>query len=204
MTGDPAAVVRAGYDAIGAAYHAWSHDDPTRIAYASALRDRLPAGSTVLELGCGPGDPATRMLAERHRVIGVDLSAGQLALARRHAPTAALVQADMTRLAVRPGSVDAVASFYAFGHLPGAAHAPLLTAIGSWLRSRGVLVTSVPLTPGDGTEDEWLGVPMFFGGIGRDATLAALAAGGLTVESVERHGPEGESFDWVVASAGAP
>ena len=201
---DPARVVREGYDAIGAAYHAWSHTDETRLAYVRLLLDRLVPGSRVLELGCGPGDPATRLLAARHRVVGVDLSAGQLALARRHAPGATLVQADMTRLSVRPRSVDAVASFYALGHLPGAAHAPLLTAIGGWLRPGGLLVTSVPLTPGDGVEEGWLGVPMFFGGIGREATLAAVEAGGLTVEDVSRHGPEGETFDWVVAGAAGP
>ena len=154
----------------------------------------------MLELGCGPGDPATRILAERHRVVGVDLSGGQLAIARRHAPGAALVQADMTRLSVRPASVDAVAAFFAFGHLPSAAHAPMLAAIGEWLRPGGVLVATFPLSAGDGGDYEWLGVPMYFGGIGRDATLAALADAGLTVESVERVGPEGDRFDWVVAT----
>ena len=197
---DRAGIVRAGYDAIGARYHEVSHDNPTRIAYVTALRDRLPAGSRVLDLGCGPGDPATRLLAERHRVIGVDLSSGQLALARAHAPGAALVQADMSRLPVRPGTLDAVASFFAFGHLPAAEHAPLLARVGTWLKPGGVLVANFPLTPDEGATDEWLGVPMFFGGIGRDATLAAIEAAGLTVESVERIGPEGDRFDWVVAS----
>lgn len=198
---EPAALVRAGYDAIGDRYHAWSHADPSRIEYVERLRDRLPAGSRVLELGCGPGDPATRLLAERHRVVGVELSRGQLDLARAHAPGAALVQADMTRLSVREGSVDAIASFYAMGHLPSAAHAPLLTAFGRWLRPGGVLVTNIPLTPGDDT-DEFLGVEMFFGGIGLEPSLAALAAGGLDVESVERLGDVGNGvFDWVVASS---
>lgn len=197
-------MVREGYDAIGARYHAWSHADPVRIAYVERLRDRLPAGSRVLELGCGPGDPATRMLAERHHVVAVDLSRGQLDLARQHAPTAALAQADLARLSVREESVDAVASFFVFGHLPSEAHAPVLTAIGGWLKPGGVLVANVPLSPGDDLADDWLGVPMAFGGIGRDASLAALEAGGLTVESVERLGDAGSGvFDWVVATAGA-
>jgi cyclopropane fatty-acyl-phospholipid synthase-like methyltransferase len=198
---DPAEVVRSGYDAIGDRYHAWSHADPTRLHYVAVLDERLPAGSTVLDLGCGPGDPATRLLSERHRVIGVELSRGQLDLARVNAPRAALVQADMTRLAVRPGSVDGIASFYATGHLPVAAHAPFFTALGSWLRPGGMLVTSVPITPEEGIEEGWLGVPMFFGGIGREGTLAALATGGLTVEAVERVvKDEGGTFDWIVAT----
>jgi SAM-dependent methyltransferase len=203
MTDERVALVRAGYDRIGAAYHAWSSASPARIAYATALRDRLAPRSRVLELGCGPGDPATRLLAERHDVVAVDLSWAQLALARTNAPAAALAQADITRLAVRPGSVDAVASFYALGHLPPAAHAPLLSSLGGWLRPGGLVVLNAPPRPGDGGEEEWLGVPMYFGGVGGDATLAALRAGGLDVESAEEvSDAPGERFLWVVATAG--
>jgi SAM-dependent methyltransferase len=197
-------MVRTGYDAIGDRYHAWSSGSPARIAYVERLLALLAPDSLVLELGCGPGDPATRMLAASHRVIGVDLSAGQLALARTYAPRAALVQADMTRLSVRPSSVDAIASFLALGHVPIAAHVPLLASFGRWLRPGGVLVTSVPVTPDEGVEDDWLGVPMFFGAIGRAATVAALESGGLVMESVDNV-PEDEgdgrvvAFDWVVA-----
>ena len=34
----------------------------------------------------------------------------------------------------------------------------------------------------------WLGVPMFFGGVGEDATRDAVAAAGLSVERMERIG----------------
>jgi SAM-dependent methyltransferase len=201
---DPAGIVRSGYDAIGPRYHAWSSASPVRIAFVERLLGRLAPDSVVLELGCGPGDPATRMLSERHRVVGVDISFGQLALARGHAPRAALAQADVTRLSVRPASVDAIASFFALGHVPRAEQAPLLASFGGWLRPGGVLVTSVPVTPGEGVEDGWLGVPMFFAAIGRAASVAALESGGLVVDSVENVSEdEGEgrvvAFDWVVA-----
>jgi SAM-dependent methyltransferase len=201
---DPAEIVRSGYDAIGPRYHAWSSASPVRIAFVERLLGLLAPGSLILELGCGPGDPATRMLSDAHRVVGVDLSFGQLTLARGHAPRAALAQADMTRLSVRPASVDAIASFFALGHVPVAAHAPLLASFGGWLRPGGVLVTSVPVTPDEGVEEGWLGVPMFFGAIGRAATVAALESGGLVIDSVE-HVAEDEGkdrvvgFDWVVA-----
>lgn len=196
---DPIRIVRDGYDAIGERYHAWSHRSPVRIAYVERLLALLAPGSVVLELGSGPGDPATRMLSERHRVVGAELSWEQIRIARRHAPRAVFVQADMTRLSVRPGSVDAVASFYAFGHVPAGEQAALLARIGSWLRPGGVLLTNAPRTPGDDTE-EWLGTTMFFGGIGRDATVAALEAGGLTMTSVEDVDEGGgERFLWLVA-----
>lgn len=194
---DPARIVRDGYDAIGEEYHRWSHASPVRIAYVERLLSLLPRDSTVLELGSGPGDPATRMLSSRHRVVGVELSAAQIAIARRHAPAASFVQADMTRLSVRRGSVDAIASFYALGHVPTDAQEALLRSFGSWLRPGGVLMTNAPRTPGDDVED-WLGTTMFFGGIGRDATVAALQAGGVRVTSVDDVDEGGgERFLWL-------
>lgn len=198
-------VVRAGYDAIGERYHEWSHASPTRLGFVRDMLDRLPDGSTVVDLGCGPGDPATRLLSERHHVVGVDLSVAQLRIARRLAPAAALVQADLGELVLARGSVDAVVSFYALGHLPAAAHAPLLGRVAEWLRPGGVLLTSAPLTAGEDVEDGWLGVPMFFGGIGREATLRAVADAGLHLESArEVTEDEGDgrvtTFLWVTAT----
>jgi cyclopropane fatty-acyl-phospholipid synthase-like methyltransferase len=205
MGGRPQDVVRAGYDEIGERYHAWSHHSDVRLGFVRDVLDRLAPGSTVVDLGCGPGDPATRLLSEAHHVLGVDLSAGQLLIARRLAPRAVLVQADLTELALRPGSVDAVVSFFALGHLPSESHAPLLARIGEWLRPGGLLLTSAPLTPGDDNDSEWLGVPMFFGGIGVDSTLAAVAAAGLDIEEARVVGEdEGEGrvveFLWVTAT----
>ena len=92
----------------------------------------------MVELDCGAGEPATRLLSQRRRVLGVDASQVQPRLARTSAPTALLVQADFTRLALRPGSVDAVASFYALGHVPATDHHQLFQRIAAWLRPGGL------------------------------------------------------------------
>ena len=197
-------LVRSGYDEIGARYHSWSHASEVRLRFVHQVLGRLPAGSRVVDLGCGPGDPATRLLSDRHDVIGVDISAGQLTIARRLAPGAALVQADLAELALQPASVDAVVSFYALGHLPSHAHVPLIERIGGWLRPGGLFLASAPLAAGDDVVDQWLGVPMSFGGIGSEATLAAVEAAGMTVEEAQVVGEdEGEgrlvAFLWVTA-----
>ena len=202
MSTDPSGVVRRGYDTVGEAYTAWSQASPVRLGYVQRVLDRLPSGSRVVDLGCGSGEPATRLLAARHHVLGVDLSPVQLAAARRTSPSAAFVVADITALALRPGSVDAVVSFYALVHVPAERHRPLLRAIGAWLRPGGLLVLSTPVVIEPGVQEEWLGVPMFFGGIGERATLAAVEEAGLHVELAERV-PEGEGgaaeFLWVTA-----
>lgn len=201
---EPFDIVRRGYDAIGGRYRDWSHLSPVRLEQVERLLQHLDPNSLVVDLGCGPGEPATRLLAERHRVIGVDASARQLGLARQAAPTALLLQADMTRLSMRPGSLDAVASFYALGHVPANKHAALFAQIAEWLRPDGVLFTSAPVAAGESQDEDWLGVPMFFGGIGEAATKAALSGAGLDVEEW-RVVPEDEGdghvveFVWLLA-----
>lgn len=197
-------IVRSGYDRIGHRYRDWSQDSPVRLRWVQRLLAELMPGSLIIDVGCGPGEPATRMLSAQHRVVGVDGSLVQLRLAQAAVPEAALVQADIARVALRPGSVDAVASFYALGHVPSDQHAALFKAIASWLRPGGLLLTSAPLTPGDGTEADWLGVPMFFGGIGESATRRAVSAAGLEVEIwqvVEQDEGDGKlvSFLWLMA-----
>jgi SAM-dependent methyltransferase len=203
--GDGPKVVQAGYDLLGERYHDWSHAGSVRLRYVAVVLGRLESGSTVVDLGCGPGDPATRLLSDMHRVLGVDISAGQLAIARRLAPHASFVQADLMRFALQPNSVDAAVSFYATGHLPAAAHAPFYAEVARWLRPGGLLVTSAPLAIGDDDDDEWLGVPMFFGGIGVDAAPAAVRDGGFTVQDAtvvgeDEGGGRVVAFLWVTAT----
>ena len=125
-------LVRDGYD------HVATEFNKTRASEAGAelapLLAVLPAGSTVLDVGCGAGVPIARTLAASHTVVGVELSAGQIALAHEQVPRASLIRADMSRCAFRPGSFDAVVSFYAIFHLPLSEHAPLISRISEWLK----------------------------------------------------------------------
>jgi len=197
-------VVRAGYDRIGAGYRDRSSTNKVRCDWVARLLDVIEPQSTVVDLGCGAGEPATRLIADAHRVIAVDGSAAQLALARTAAPSALLLQADMTRFALRPGTVDAVASFYALGHIPSHLHAGLFRCVASWLRPGGVFLASSPDQAGDGTAADWLGVPMFFGGIGEAGTRNAVRDAGLQLdvfEAVDENEGDGQivRFNWLIA-----
>jgi SAM-dependent methyltransferase len=101
------------------------------------------------------------------------------------APRATLVAADIIELDLPAAGADAVVAFYAFGHLPPEAHRPVLTKAVSWLRPGGLLVINVPISAGEGIEPDWLGVPMYFGGIGTQATFDTLTEAGLIVERAE-------------------
>jgi demethylmenaquinone methyltransferase/2-methoxy-6-polyprenyl-1,4-benzoquinol methylase len=67
----------------------------------------LPAGSRVLDLGCGTGDLCRGLAASGHRAAGVDIAAGMLRRAHTEAP---LVRADVLRLPFAEASVDGVIS----------------------------------------------------------------------------------------------
>jgi len=89
---DPKEIVARGYDAIALRYAEWAgRIDSPALEWVRDLDTRLEDRSNVLELGCGRGVPATRELARRHRVSGVDISAVQLELARHHVPEASFI-----------------------------------------------------------------------------------------------------------------
>jgi SAM-dependent methyltransferase len=106
--------VRRGYDAISLAYRgdgqaaSASEDVHHYAGWVSELAGLLRRGARVVDLGCGAGIPATRELTRRGlQVVGVDFSAIQLKRAKRVAPAAGLVQADMAALQFAPASMDA-------------------------------------------------------------------------------------------------
>jgi SAM-dependent methyltransferase len=205
---DPKRIVAAGYDEIAVRYLAWSdlRPSPTRLRYLALALELIPAGSDVLELGCGAGIPMTVALAEGRAVTGVDISATQLEMARRNVPTATFIQADMTTLAFDPASFDAVVAFYSLTHVPRDEQIALLGRIRSWLRPGGLFLASMGADdePGD-VEADWLGVDMYFSHFGAKANRRLVERAGLIVEqseiAIEPEDRHDARFLWVIARA---
>src|SRR5256714_5994403 len=173
---DPKEIVARGYDAIAWRYAAWAGgvEAPT-LEWLRDLDRRLADGGNVLELGCGRGVPATRDLARRHRVTGVDISAVQIELARHHVPEASFVHGDALELDVAPASFDAVVALFVFGHVPIEEQSALIARIGLWLRDGGYFLgTFAAGDAGEKIDADWLGAPMFFASLGSEAYLALL------------------------------
>lgn len=195
-------IVEAGYDAIAEHYVTWSAqiaDDP-RAHYLAEFDRRLPDGAKVLELGCGAGVPSTRMLAERHDVLGVDLSQQQIDLARANVPAARFEKADMTALEFADGEFDGVAAFYSILHVPREEQPALIASIARWLRPGGLFLASLGTGTPDVTE-EWLGVEMFFGSNTPDRNREVLGRHLEIVvdDLVTMHEPDPATFHWVLA-----
>ena len=135
--------------------------------YRNWLRPILleaPKGGHVLDLGCGCGVPASRLLAERFRVVGVDISDVQIARARQLVPKATFRRADMTTVQFPWHSFDAVVSLYAIIHVPLREQRPLFRRIFRWLRPGGMFLAILGSGRWKGVEYGWLGSdsPMFW------------------------------------------
>ncbi|HET9521973.1 MAG TPA: class I SAM-dependent methyltransferase [Candidatus Limnocylindrales bacterium] len=207
---DPKGVVARGYDKIARRYLEWSalRPSPARRHYLELACARIPPGSTVLELGCGAGLPMTKALADGRDVTGVDISATQIALARRNVPGATFIQSDMTTLAFDDARFDAVVAFYSLTHVPREELPGLLGRIRRWLRRGGILIATMGVEddPG-GIEKDWLGVDMYFSHFSARKNRRLVEAAGFAIEEADvvaepedRHGAR---FLWIVAVATA-
>lgn len=201
-------IVASGYDRITRSYLDLVEAMPpaVRLKYLDMLLGSLPAGSRVLELGCGAGAPMTLALAARFDVVGLDISSNQLGLARVNAPAAALVRGDMVCLPFRGARFDAVAAFYSMTHVPRAEHTALLAEARRVLRAGGLLVvTTGAADVPDFHEHDWLGAPMFFSHFDGATNTRMVEEAGFTITSSEDE-PEMERdqpvcFRWIVGRA---
>jgi trans-aconitate methyltransferase len=100
--------VRAGYNAMADEYDDWVSrivGDP-RVRFLELLESRLDVGSRVVDLGCGQGVPSTKSLAERHDVLGIDISEEQIGRARRNVPSATFQRANFAEVDLPSSAVD--------------------------------------------------------------------------------------------------
>jgi SAM-dependent methyltransferase len=203
---DPKRIVEEGYDRIAERHAEWASRTRTeeRTRYVTLLLSLLRPGVALLELGCGAGNRTTQELAPRFRLIGVDLSAHSVALARRNVPGAEFIHADMTQINFPPDSFHAIIAFYSIIHVPRAEHAALLGRVASWLRPGGFFVATLGVADTElGFEAGWLGTPMYWSAYDPDTGRRLVEAAGLVVDraAIETADEDGQpvSFLWVVA-----
>jgi ubiquinone/menaquinone biosynthesis C-methylase UbiE len=162
--GEVKRLVKRGFERASKAYRS---DDPPNgryRAWVEELGELVEKGSPVLDLGCGCGLPATKLLAENYLVMGVDFSRAQIDRAERLVPEAQFVCNDVTALKFHANSFAAITAFYLISHIPLEEQPMLFRKIALWLRPGGLLMCTVGHLAHNDTEERWLGV--------RGATMA--------------------------------
>ncbi|WP_233158213.1 class I SAM-dependent DNA methyltransferase [Actinokineospora bangkokensis] len=157
MTENP--VPTPAFDLIGRRYDESFLERDAQIAEAQWLIDQLPAGSRVLDLGCGSGLPTVKQFVEAGLdVVGVDESSVMLDLAREQAPGAEYVLGDIRDLEPL-GEFDAVATFFALLMLKRDDIVTTLAGIRRLLRGPGLLAVSMVQGDFDALPVNFLGSP---------------------------------------------
>ena len=196
LADDPAldykALVREAYDRCAGAYARQRDSLPAR--ELELVTEATPAGSSILDVGCGAGVPVARHLSDKYQVTGVDVSRSMLQLARVNAPRAHFVQGDVTALDFPAATYDAIVSFYAIFHIPRGEHAGLFQRFAAWLKPSGLLLMTVAEhDDGPGyTEGGFFGETMYWSNFGPDEYRRLLRDAGFTIRS---HGILGHGFE---------
>ncbi|CZR58411.1 related to O-methyltransferase [Phialocephala subalpina] len=201
-------LVEESYNSIAQRYLDWTTSTPSpRTLWLEKLLSRISSNSNVLELGCGAGVPCTQLLV-RHcsegTVTGVDISATQLELAKKHVPGAKLLKNDMMNLEFKEGSFDGVVGFYSLVHLPREEQGILMKSIRRWLKDEGLLLVNLAVFGGEGSyNSDWLGGGMFWSAWDEGGNMEMMKTAGFDIldQMVINDTEDGREvpFLWVLA-----
>jgi SAM-dependent methyltransferase len=78
----------------------------------------LPAGASLLDLGCGGGQDAGDLARRGYRIVGVDRTSALLSAGRRRYPLLPLVRADLRDLPFQAMSFDGLWAAASLMHFP--------------------------------------------------------------------------------------
>ncbi|MBW2737628.1 MAG: class I SAM-dependent methyltransferase [Deltaproteobacteria bacterium] len=126
MLEDPVKNMIRAYDKLSQKYvQFWGESTCMEKALKCFLTE-IPAGSLILDLGCGVGRDMYDLLREGYSVVGVDLSMGMLHEARGLAPEVRIGLMDIRQLALKSATFDGVWANASLLHIPSE---DLVTAI---------------------------------------------------------------------------
>lgn len=146
--------------------------------WLDAFLARLPPEGSILDLGCGSGEPIARYLIERGRSLtGVDASPGLIDLCRQRFPEHDWRVADMRALALGR-TFDGVIAWHSAFHLTPRDQKDLFAVYARHVAPGGVLMFTSGTEAGE-VVGEWRGEPLYHGSLSAAEYRAALAASGF-------------------------
>jgi ubiquinone/menaquinone biosynthesis C-methylase UbiE len=113
---------------------------------------RLPAGSKILDCGCGPGMDSERFSQLGYKVTAIDLSDRFVKLTKKRVPSAAVQKMDMRNLDFPQASFDGVWASFSLLHIRASEIQKTLLGFRTVLDERGLLFAALHRGP----KTEWV------------------------------------------------
>ncbi|WP_338868836.1 class I SAM-dependent methyltransferase [Myxococcus stipitatus] len=153
----------------------------------AALAASLPAGASVLDVGCGTGLPLTRVLLEHGcHVVGVDSSRELLARFQANFPHVPVVCAPIQSCELQGRMFDAAIAWGVLFHLNHEEQAQAIANIASALRPGAVFLFTSGDVHGSTDGAPMNGVAFRYHSYSVDGYRELLRARGLTLEAAYR------------------
>ncbi|MDN3029486.1 class I SAM-dependent methyltransferase [Streptomyces sp. S.PB5] len=180
--------VRRSYDTVAEEYATRLHTEldakPLDKALLAVLLEQTEPGTTIGDLGCGPGHVAAWLAEKGARTVGIDLSPGMVAAGRRRFPDVEFRAGDLLELPAEDAEFGSVAAFYTILHLdPDELHRAF-KEIERVLRPSGLALFSFHIGEEIRHVDEWWGhkVDVDFRFLDPTHIAELLETAGFTVE----------------------
>ena len=150
----------------------------------------LPAGGTVLDLGCGSGRPvAEHMLSKGFRVTGVDSSLSLIGLCRARFPGEEWIVGDMRSLDLGR-RFDGLLAWHSFFHLRFDDQRAMFPRFAAHAAPGAVLMFTSGPEHGEAI-GEWQGEPLYHASLSQEEYRALLEANGFEMLSFRTGEPAG-------------
>jgi ubiquinone/menaquinone biosynthesis C-methylase UbiE len=158
----------------------------SRALFERGWLDRLLAftrpGNTILDIGCGTGDPIARYVIDKGRnVCGVDFAASMLEIARTRFPNARWMLADMRDLDLGE-TFGAVIAWDSFFHLSADEQRQVLPRLAAHVSPGGAMLVTAGPKEGEAW-GEVGGEPVFHASLSIEEYTRILASAGLRIEA---------------------
>lgn len=181
------------YDRVAVEYTARIFDELRHKPFDRAILDRLiEIGGLlgpIVDVGCGPGQVARYLQDHGAEAVGVDLSPGMVAEARRLSPDIPFHQGSMLALPFGDESLGGIAAFYSVIHIPRPQLPDVFAEMWRVVKPGGAVVIAFHLGDEDRHFDDWWTLPVsldFYFFRPEEIEIPLEGAGFEIVETTER------------------
>ena len=185
------------YEENAAAWDAQRGRDLFEKPWLNRFMAVLPAGGTILDIGCGMGEPIARYLIEcGFRVTGVDSSPSLIELARTRFPDQEWLTADMRKLELGH-AFDGIFAWHSLFHLSPEDQRPMFARFAAHSRKGAALMFTSGGMHGESI-GEWRGEPLYHGSLDPAEYEARLEENGFALVEHRQCDPEcGHATVWL-------